>query len=354
MLIFCDRVSVQSLWAPQKNSCGDAPRKRCVAFCSSGSAPASRTRSVQGGSLWRQKRCLENGVRRSYGSGRGIDTPCKWRVRAQDYDALPFDAAQYRRVFLQFIVQSSAYETASGTIVLMENQMSKLELSQLEGTSLHALPLQVGGDTLTAISFLAAGRESHRPMTLNLLLQVLERCRQCNKAEWELLWVAIVDFRDSIYIGRLYFGNPVTREIAWDCDCRPSDACWLSLKTDCPLYVHENVWGECASPLNMALGAGAEEPEGMINVSEAEEDPMTAILPGDPEVIRRLKREMAVAIAEEDYKTAARLRDHPYMQKYKRIQEHRAAGEHSEAAELQLALEKDVEENEQLGDTEKD
>lgn len=25
-------------------------------------------------------------------------------------------------------------------------------------------------------------------------------------------------------------GDPDTNEVAWDCDCRPSDGCWLSLK----------------------------------------------------------------------------------------------------------------------------
>ena len=40
-------------------------------------------------------------------------------------------------------------------------------------------------------------------------------------------------------------------------------------------------------------------------------------------VIKRLKRQMAVAISEEDYTTAAKIRDHPYMTKYKMIHEHK-------------------------------
>ena len=43
--------------------------------------------------------------------------------------------------------------------------------------------------------------------------------------------------------------------------------------------------------------------------------------PGDAEPIKRLKREMSVALSEEDYATAARIRDHPYIQLYLSINE---------------------------------
>jgi hypothetical protein len=43
--------------------------------------------------------------------------------------------------------------------------------------------------------------------------------------------------------------------------------------------------------------------------------------PGDAEPIKRLKREMSVALSEEDYVTAARIRDHPYIQLYLSINE---------------------------------
>jgi hypothetical protein len=39
--------------------------------------------------------------------------------------------------------------------------------------------------------------------------------------------------------------------------------------------------------------------------------------PDDPEAILLLKRELALAVKEEDYPTAARLRDHPWLQLYK-------------------------------------
>lgn len=45
-----------------------------------------------------------------------------------------------------------------------------------------------------------------------------------------MLRVAIVELRDTTYIGRLFFGDSETGSAVWDCDCRPSDGCWLALK----------------------------------------------------------------------------------------------------------------------------
>lgn len=58
----------------------------------------------------------------------------------------------------------------------------------------------------------------------------------------------------------------------------------------------------------------------------------------DPEPVKRLKREMAVALSEEDYTSAARIRDHPFMKLAVQIAEERAAGRESEAEALQVKL----------------
>jgi bifunctional DNase/RNase len=63
-----------------------------------------------------------------------------------------------------------------------------------------------------------------------LLTQVLQRGQDISKRDWKVLRVAIVELRDSTYIGRLFFGDADTGNVVWDCDCRPSDGCWLALK----------------------------------------------------------------------------------------------------------------------------
>lgn len=94
----------------------------------------------------------------------------------------------------------------------------------------RGLVLAVGGDTLSGIALLMQGKEGERPLSLDLLWTVLQRGRQLSKRDWSLQRVAIVELRGSAYIGRLFFGGEVAGSPAWDCDCRPSDGCWLSLK----------------------------------------------------------------------------------------------------------------------------
>lgn len=53
----------------------------------------------------------------------------------------------------------------------------------------------------------------------------------------------------------------------------------------------------------------------------SDDHPVATCRPGDAEPIKRLKREMRVALSEEDFATCARIRDHPYMQLYLSIHE---------------------------------
>lgn len=219
------------------------------------------------------------------------------------------------------------------------------------------LLLQVGGDTLLGISYHAQNKEPQRPMTLNLLLQIIERGKELSIQDWHLLHVAIVELKENTFIGRLFFGDPETNEISWDCDCRPSDGCWLALKKMCPLYVHNDVWEECAQPVNQVFNVEQTRtllenmPQFTPGGGQAEEeggDALMSVRPSDPTVIKRLKRQMSVAISEEDYSTAAKIRDHPYMTKYRTIYEHKKAGRYTEAADLEKALEKEIEENDNI------
>lgn len=61
---------------------------------------------------------------------------------------------------------------------------------------------------------------------------------------------------------------------------------------------------------------------------------------------------MSVALAEEDYTTAARLRDHPYMKKYKAIVECMEDGRIEDAETMKQELEQEVQDNENKGNWE--
>ena len=60
-------------------------------------------------------------------------------------------------------------------------------------------------------------------MALDLLWSVLTQAQQQQQQEqqqWSLVRVAIVDLRDGVFIGRLFFGDSETGAVAWDVDCR--------------------------------------------------------------------------------------------------------------------------------------
>jgi hypothetical protein len=63
---------------------------------------------------------------------------------------------------------------------------------------------------------------------------VLEQQQRVQGSRWQLLRAAIVGLSSDVFVGRLFFGDPATGKVAWDCDCRPSDAYWLSLQVGQP------------------------------------------------------------------------------------------------------------------------
>eukprot|EP00878_Enallax_costatus_P031160 GHUV01034049.1.p2 GENE.GHUV01034049.1~~GHUV01034049.1.p2 ORF type:complete len:117 (-),score=24.73 GHUV01034049.1:228-578(-) len=62
------------------------------------------------------------------------------------------------------------------------------------------------------------------------ILQMWQRGRSISKRDWTLLRVAVVACVNDVYYGRLFFGDPETQQVLWDCDVRPSDATFLALK----------------------------------------------------------------------------------------------------------------------------
>ena len=139
------------------------------------------------------------------------------------------------------------------------------------------------------------------------------------------------------------------------------------------MYVRKDVWDAASVPLSKLVKMQNEEErivrEGIAAIKDAigiarddaalgeertSEDPNDPTAPsdnepaladgklrlreGDPDAIKRLKRELRVALREEDYQTAIRIRDHPFMRLYAAWETKRDEGQEEEAEMLNEEL----------------
>ena len=94
------------------------------------------------------------------------------------------------------------------------------------------LPIWIGAVEATAIAFAQQGVEPERPLTHDLLRDVISNVGRT------LERVDITDLRDGIFFADLVFDNGVT------VSARPSDAIALALRTGSPLFAAEHVLEE--------------------------------------------------------------------------------------------------------------
>lgn len=235
-----------------------------------------------------------------------------------------------------------------GTIVLMREDA--LTGARIERD--FCMIMAVAGDTLLALHHHLHGQRLVRPGALDLLWTILMRGQDVSKREWKLVRGAVVEMRGNTYVGRLFFGDS-EGNVVWDCDCRPSDALYMTLRAHAPMYINKRVWDESKTPVKyVANPADGERAAALLKVltgsGELPEMPLSGkealVTPRkeDPEPVKRLKREMAVALAEEDYDAAARIRDHPFMVKAMLVLKHRQLGSDAEADRILHDLESNI------------
>ena len=127
----------------------------------------------------------------------------------------------------------------------------------------------------------------------------------CKSFDIELKEVVIYDLVEGIYFARLVCGKGETDETI---DARTSDAVALAVRFGCPIYCVEKVLNTAGIP-----------PEGEEQVKpmpeENPEDPFGLEEPVEPQEnfsalkIEELKKQLDLAIQEEDYERAGKLRD---------------------------------------------
>ena len=287
------------------------------------------------------------------------------------YIPFPFNKEEYLEVAMQLVhPYRSAEEVQQATIILYSRSSTFLDLVQKKQDKAtlskikdeKCLVVEIGGDTVSNISAALESTKFSRPLALDLLWQVLQRGQQISKSDWALVRVAIVDLRGGTFIGRLFFGDRDQERIYWDCDCRPSDGIWLALQSKCPVYVSKSVWNLASVPLSKLVVMSQEQEideEGLEGYyaegGKIDEDalklPLLGLKNEDPEPIKRLKRELQVALAEEDYGAAIRIRDHPFMVLYTEMENRRDEGKEAEAAILSEELNKAIKESGEAEET---
>jgi bifunctional DNase/RNase len=154
-------------------------------------------------------------------------------------------------------------------------------LKEINGN--RQLPVIVGAFEAQAIALAHENVEMPRPMTHDLLANILETL------DVEVREVIVSDLRDGTFYARILiesyqFGN---KEI----DSRPSDAVALALRLDAPIFVDEAVMEEA----------------GVIAESESVEK-RTRRKSGE-DTLESLRKQLDQAIKNEEYEKAAVLRD---------------------------------------------
>lgn len=143
-------------------------------------------------------------------------------------------------------------EVKIGALIMDPNTNSPIVV--LKGIdSETVLPIWVGAFEANAIALEIEKVVPQRPMTHDLLRNVIIECRLSATA------IVITDLQDNTFYARIELvdrsGDPVLL------DARPSDAIALALRMDCPIYVEQKVIDLSATSASKDEPSGGDEPQ---------------------------------------------------------------------------------------------
>ena len=174
----------------------------------------------------------------------------------------------------------SYYPPSKGYAVLLQEKDSN-----------RSLPIIVGSNEAQAIALYLEGVDMPRPMTHDLLINVLD------SLESDIRQVTIARMKNGTFFAEIEVSNSKVGDII--IDSRPSDAIAIALRTMTPIYVSDEVM-ERAGIDNYSTGGEVVETVSLDDLSKEE---------SAGSVIENLAEALEKAISEEEYEVAARLRD---------------------------------------------
>lgn len=136
-------------------------------------------------------------------------------------------------------------DASSGQPVLLLKPLD----SEVESSDSRLLPIWIGQPEASAIMLSLQGVDLPRPMTHDLLRDLIERLG------YVVLRVEVTRLESGTYFAAIILrGEECTVAI----DARPSDAVALAVRAPCAIYVAEDVWAEAAVAVHAIDEAEAE------------------------------------------------------------------------------------------------
>ena len=145
-------------------------------------------------------------------------------------------------------------------------------------------PIVIGQQEAQAISLHLEGIKPSRPLTHDLFIQLVRH------ADMTIQSIEITDFQDGIFYAKISCSQHSSTFLL---DARPSDSIAIALRANIPMYI--------SSKLLNALSISSDETDELL-VEEMEDEPVDTD-------IQNLQGKLEKALLDEDYETAAKLRD---------------------------------------------
>ncbi len=160
-----------------------------------------------------------------------------------------------------------------------------------KGRSNRHLPIIVGQNEAQAIAMALEGLKAPRPMTHDLLTNVIRTLSELDS-------VVVNDLRDGTFYAKLRVGKP---DELLEIDSRPSDAVAVALRYHRPIFVEDWILQEAGVSIKAETEKGVDlDPDLNEDLSEISAEARERL---------RLEAELKEAVEREDYERAAQIRD---------------------------------------------
>ena len=180
------------------------------------------------------------------------------------------------------VLKISYYPPNKGYVVMLQ---------EVEGEQ-RQVPIIVGSNEAQAIAMAIEGIEMPRPMTHDLMLDII------HSLDVDIKHIIISDIRNGTFFAKITMSTLASGDVT--VDSRPSDAIAIGLRSMVPIFVEEVVF-------NSVGVIEQSEPESEESLQEVTQimEPLTS----SEDMLDNLNEALNRAVEEEEYEVAARLRD---------------------------------------------